>query len=231
MDSHGAASRLIDEPWYLPLADEVQIFEAAYRARLPVLLKGPTGCGKTRFVEHMAWRLYRQDDSARRSLELPLLTVACHEDLTGLFPEFRGVSADISGCVVFAKSRGVGPAWRVQGLHYPGVSSPGSGGSSYGEKRKETSGIPFHFPGSGLCDHLRIDSPHPPVPGLGRRPGFRPSFCGKRGCERMSSLGGQDNGRSPRAACGGKTQAHRPRSVAQGFLLLSHSGIGNRGPG
>ena len=82
MDSHGAASRLIDEPWYLPLADEVQIFEAAYRARLPVLLKGPTGCGKTRFVEHMAWRLYRQDDSARRSLELPLLTVACHEDLT-----------------------------------------------------------------------------------------------------------------------------------------------------
>ena len=82
MDSHGAESRLIDEPWYLPLADEVQIFEAAYRARLPVLLKGPTGCGKTRFVEHMAWRLYRQGDSARQSLELPLLTVACHEDLT-----------------------------------------------------------------------------------------------------------------------------------------------------
>jgi nitric oxide reductase NorQ protein len=82
MDSRGAASRLIDEPWYLPLADEVQIFEAAYRARLPVLLKGPTGCGKTRFVEHMAWRLYRQGDSARQSLELPLLTVACHEDLT-----------------------------------------------------------------------------------------------------------------------------------------------------
>jgi nitric oxide reductase NorQ protein len=82
MDSHGAASRLIDEPWYLPLADEVQIFEAAYRGRLPVLLKGPTGCGKTRFVEHMAWRLYRQGDSARQSLELPLLTVACHEDLT-----------------------------------------------------------------------------------------------------------------------------------------------------
>jgi nitric oxide reductase NorQ protein len=82
MDSYSAASRLTNEPWYLPLADEVQIFEAAYRARLPVLLKGPTGCGKTRFVEHMAWRLYRQCDSARRSLELPLLTVACHEDLT-----------------------------------------------------------------------------------------------------------------------------------------------------
>jgi len=82
MDPHGAASRLIDEPWYLPVADEVQIFEAAYQARLPVLLKGPTGCGKTRFVEHMAWRLYRQCDCARRRLELPLLTVACHEDLT-----------------------------------------------------------------------------------------------------------------------------------------------------
>jgi nitric oxide reductase NorQ protein len=50
MDSHSSASRLTEEPWYLPLADEVQIFEAAYQARLPVLLKGPTGCGKTRFV-------------------------------------------------------------------------------------------------------------------------------------------------------------------------------------
>jgi nitric oxide reductase NorQ protein len=82
MDPHSAASRLTDEPWYLPLSDEVQIFEAAYRARLPVLLKGPTGCGKTRFIEHMAWRLYRESDSVRRKLELPLLTVACHEDLT-----------------------------------------------------------------------------------------------------------------------------------------------------
>jgi nitric oxide reductase NorQ protein len=76
------AHRLTSEPWYLPLADEVQVFEAAYRARLPVLLKGPTGCGKTRFVEHMAWRLYRQAESPRRSLETPLVTVACHEDLT-----------------------------------------------------------------------------------------------------------------------------------------------------
>jgi len=59
------------EPWYLPLADEVGIFEAAYGARLPVLLKGPTGCGKTRFIEHMAWRL-----------GYSLITVACHEDLT-----------------------------------------------------------------------------------------------------------------------------------------------------
>ena len=77
-----AGHRLRAEPWYLPLADEVEIFEAAYAARLPVLLKGPTGCGKTRFVEHMAWRLYRRADTERRALETPLVTVACHEDLT-----------------------------------------------------------------------------------------------------------------------------------------------------
>ena len=77
-----ASSRLHTEPWYLPLADEVQVFEAAYRARLPVLLKGPTGCGKTRFLEHMAWRLFRAIESPRRAIETPLITVACHEDLS-----------------------------------------------------------------------------------------------------------------------------------------------------
>lgn len=82
LPTEGGSARLTDEPWYLPLSDEVEIFEAAYAARLPVLLKGPTGCGKTRFVEHMAWRLYRQAETTRRSLETPLLTVACHEDLT-----------------------------------------------------------------------------------------------------------------------------------------------------
>src|SRR3954469_8496560 len=59
------------EPYYLPVGREVELFEAAHAARLPVILKGPTGCGKTRFVEHMAWRLER-----------PLITVACHEDLS-----------------------------------------------------------------------------------------------------------------------------------------------------
>jgi len=43
-------------------------------------LKGPTGCGKTRFIEHMAWQLYRKIDGPRRALEVPLITVACHED-------------------------------------------------------------------------------------------------------------------------------------------------------
>jgi nitric oxide reductase NorQ protein len=77
-----APSRLTKEPWYLPVGDEVQMFEAAYRSRLPVLLKGPTGCGKTRFIEYMAWRLYRQSDSPHQDIERPLVTVACHEDLT-----------------------------------------------------------------------------------------------------------------------------------------------------
>lgn len=66
-------------PWYQPVADEVAIFEAAWAARLPVLLKGPTGCGKTRFVEHMAARVHRAADGAAG---VPLVTVSCHEDLT-----------------------------------------------------------------------------------------------------------------------------------------------------
>ncbi len=68
-----------DEPFYLPIGDEVEIFQAAYDARLPILLKGPTGCGKTRFVEAMAWRLSQAAPSSRA---MPLVTVACHEDLT-----------------------------------------------------------------------------------------------------------------------------------------------------
>ncbi len=59
------------EPYYLPQGKEVELFESAYRNRIPVLLKGPTGCGKTRFMHYMAWRLRR-----------PLITVSCHDDLT-----------------------------------------------------------------------------------------------------------------------------------------------------
>ena len=60
-----------DEPYYEPVANEVALYEAAYAARLPMMLKGPTGCGKSRFVEHMAHKLGR-----------PLITVACNEDMT-----------------------------------------------------------------------------------------------------------------------------------------------------
>lgn len=60
-----------EAPFYLPVGREVELYEQAWRAHLPVLLKGPTGCGKTRFVLYMAHRL-----------QVPLVTVACHEDLT-----------------------------------------------------------------------------------------------------------------------------------------------------
>jgi len=60
-----------DEPYYLAIDSEVEIYAAAYDVRMPVMLKGPTGCGKTRFVEYMAWKLER-----------PLITVACNEDMT-----------------------------------------------------------------------------------------------------------------------------------------------------
>lgn len=59
------------QPYYLPVGDEVTLFEAAYNSHLPILLKGPTGCGKTRFMEYMAWKLQR-----------PMITVSCHDDLT-----------------------------------------------------------------------------------------------------------------------------------------------------
>ncbi len=59
------------EPFYQPQEDEVDLYEAAYAERLPVMIKGPTGCGKSRFIEHMAWRLGK-----------PLITVACNEDMT-----------------------------------------------------------------------------------------------------------------------------------------------------
>ena len=60
-----------EEPYYEPVGDEIKVFAAAYENQLPVLLKGPTGCGKTRFVEYMSWYLER-----------PMITVACHDDLT-----------------------------------------------------------------------------------------------------------------------------------------------------
>jgi nitric oxide reductase NorQ protein len=65
-------ARLIEkEPYYEPLGSEIALFEAAYASQIPALLKGPTGCGKSRFMEYMAWRLKR-----------PLITVSCHDDLT-----------------------------------------------------------------------------------------------------------------------------------------------------
>ncbi|HSA65273.1 MAG TPA: CbbQ/NirQ/NorQ/GpvN family protein [Nitrospira sp.] len=63
--------RIKEEPYYADVRGEVALFATAAKSRMPVMLKGPTGCGKTRFIQHMAFRLGR-----------PLITVACHEDLT-----------------------------------------------------------------------------------------------------------------------------------------------------
>ena len=81
---HSIEEYFIDnEPFYLPVSDEVDIFEAAYAQRVPILLKGPTGTGKTRFVEFMSWRLNQARVKANRRDDVsPLVTVACHEDLT-----------------------------------------------------------------------------------------------------------------------------------------------------
>ena len=90
-------SSLVKEPFYIAQGNEKKIFEAAYRKQLPVLLKGPTGCGKSRFVEHMAFTLQqpvttisrdrdtgdiraaKKDFSTKKGF---LITIPCHEDLT-----------------------------------------------------------------------------------------------------------------------------------------------------
>jgi nitric oxide reductase NorQ protein len=63
--------RIREQPYYKPVGTEIALFEAAHQVRMPMMLKGPTGCGKTRFIEFMAWHLKK-----------PLITVACHEDMT-----------------------------------------------------------------------------------------------------------------------------------------------------
>jgi nitric oxide reductase NorQ protein len=68
---HAVPQPAVELPYYVPTGNECALFELAWRKRLPLLLKGPTGCGKTRFVAHMASRL-----------GLPLHTVSCHDDLT-----------------------------------------------------------------------------------------------------------------------------------------------------
>ncbi len=87
------------EPFYVGIGDEEQLFRAAFEQKIPVLLKGPTGCGKTRFVEYMAYQLGRplmvikdekgtadagsnEMNGANDGHGLSIITVACHEDLT-----------------------------------------------------------------------------------------------------------------------------------------------------
>ncbi len=71
-NNHKIDEHLIqNEPYYLPIGNEIEIATAAYENKIPLLLKGPTGCGKTRFMQYLAWKLAR-----------PLVTVSCHDDLS-----------------------------------------------------------------------------------------------------------------------------------------------------
>lgn len=139
------ASRVTTEPYYEPVGNEIAVFTAAYRNQLPVLLKGPTGCGKTRFIEYMAWRLER-----------PMVTVACHDDLT---------AADLIGRYLV---KGGETVW-VDG---PVTSAVRQGSICYldeiVEARKDTS-VVIH----PLCDDRRIL----PVEKLGELIAAPPEFC------------------------------------------------------
>ena len=95
MSTTPSSYRIEEKPFYLPISDEVDIFERAWAEQIPLLLKGPTGCGKTRFIEYMAWSLGQKlvrvtkaanelavDVKDSRAGVGSLYTVACHEDLT-----------------------------------------------------------------------------------------------------------------------------------------------------
>ncbi|MBR9982522.1 MAG: CbbQ/NirQ/NorQ/GpvN family protein [Desulfatitalea sp.] len=115
------------EPFYLPQGEEVDLFQAAYDNKLPVMLVGPTGSGKTRLVEHMAWRLGR-----------PLYTVACHSDLN---------ANDLTGRYIIQGDQ-------VQWIDGPLLMAVKNGGISYldevVEARKDTT-VMIH----PLTDHRR----------------------------------------------------------------------------
>jgi nitric oxide reductase NorQ protein len=124
-----------DAPFYLPTGDEVELFRAAYGQRIPVLLRGPTGCGKTRFVEHMAWQVARE-----RGVDGPgVVTVTCHDDMT---------AADLVGRYLLSAD---GTTW----LDGPLTQAVRTGALCYldeiVEARKDTTVI-LH----ALTDHRRV---------------------------------------------------------------------------
>jgi nitric oxide reductase NorQ protein len=147
-----ATATATQAPYYLPVSDEVEIFLAAYERRIPVLLKGPTGCGKTRFIEHMSWLLAREHG---RDPAAGLITVSCHDDLT---------SADLVGRYLLSPE---GTTW----LDGPLTQAVRSGAICYldevVEARKDTTVI-LH----ALTDHRRTL----PVERLGTSVPAHPDF-------------------------------------------------------
>ena len=139
-------TRIVEqEPYYQAVGDEIPVFEAAYSNCLPVLLKGPTGCGKTRFIEYMAWKLKR-----------PLISVACHDDLT---------AADLVGRYLI---RGGDTVW----LDGPLTQAVRQGALCYldeiVEARKDTT-VVIH----PLCDDRRVL----PIEKRGELVQAPPEFC------------------------------------------------------
>jgi nitric oxide reductase NorQ protein len=139
-------------PFYLPTADEIELFQAAYDQRIPVLLKGPTGCGKTRFVEHMAWQIARARNPTAGA---PLVTVTCHDDMT---------ASDLIGRYLLSSD---GTTW----LDGPLTQAVRTGAICYldevVEARKDTTVI-LH----SLTDHRRIL----PIERLGTTISAHPDF-------------------------------------------------------
>ena len=137
--------QLEEEPYYVPIGDEVELFEAAYKQKLPLIFKGPTGCGKTRFVEYMSYKLgaeltkVMKNDADDSAVNLPLVTIACHEDLTG---------SDLVGRYLLEGDQTV---WRDGPL----TRAVKAGGICYldevGEARKDTTVLILP-----LTDHRRI---------------------------------------------------------------------------
>ena len=131
------------KPYYVSVADEIELFEAAYKQKLPVLFKGPTGCGKTRFVEYMAYKIGQEMKSSKKDnnaqINIPLVTIACHEDLT---------ASDLVGRYLL---EGASTVW----LDGPLTRAVKAGGICYldevVEARKDTTVI-IH----PLTDHRRI---------------------------------------------------------------------------
>jgi nitric oxide reductase NorQ protein len=143
-------------PFYLPVGDEVDVFRAAWEQRIPVLLKGPTGCGKTRFVERMAWQLAAErDGNPAAGPDEPLVTVTCHDDMT---------ASDLVGRYLLTPE---GTEW----LDGPLTRAVRAGGICYldevVEARKDTTVI-LH----ALTDHRRML----PIERLGTTVAAHPDF-------------------------------------------------------
>ena len=207
------------EPYYLPTSDEVELFEAAFASKIPVLLKGPTGCGKTRFVEYMAWKLGRpltivKDKGARwtrarraTSQALPLITVACHEDLT---------ASDLVGRYLL---EGEATRW----IDGPLTRAVKAGAICYldevVEARKDTT-VLIH----PLTDHRRLL----PIEKRGAGPGgARTASCWSSRTTRATRARSRTSS-TARASASSRSSSTHPRKELEAKIIAHESGVSER---